>query len=86
MWPEIQEYEFASKLLGLIAHTTMLGNIHFEDDNWILHTFDHIAKIRKIKPLHGETDYDRVIELFFSEIYDGSLGRITWEDISCVKG
>ena len=28
----IQEYEFASKLLGLIAHTTMLGNIHFEND------------------------------------------------------
>ena len=33
MWLEIQEYEFASKLLGLIAHNIMLGNIHFEDDS-----------------------------------------------------
>ena len=32
----IQEYEFASKLLGLIAHTTMLGNIHFEHDCKVL--------------------------------------------------
>ena len=36
MWLEIQEYEFASKLLGLIAHTTMLGNIHFEHDCKVL--------------------------------------------------
>jgi len=59
--------------------------VDFHDENWVLNTFDHIAKIRKIKPLRGETDYDRVIELLFSEIYDGSLGKITWEDISCVK-
>lgn len=59
--------------------------VNFEDENWVLNTFDYIAKIRKIKPLRGETDYDRVIELVFSEIYDGSLGKITWEDISCVK-
>lgn len=55
------------------------------NENWVLNTFDHIAKVRKIKPLRGETDYDRVIELLFTEIYDGSLGKITWEDISCVK-
>lgn len=60
-------------------------DIQFDDENWLLNTFDHIAKIRKIKPLRGETDYDRVMELVFSEIYDGSLGKITWEDISCVK-
>lgn len=59
--------------------------IDLENPNWILETFDHIAKLRKIKPLKGETDYDRVIELFFSEINDGSIGRITWEDPSCVK-
>lgn len=59
--------------------------VDFHDENWVVHTCDHIAKVRKIKPLRGETDYDRVIELFFSEIYDGSLGKITWEDISCVK-
>lgn len=60
-------------------------DIQFDDENWLLNTFDHIAKMRKIKPLRGETDYDRVMELVFSEIYDGSLGKITWEDISCVK-
>lgn len=54
-------------------------------DNWLLDAFDHIAKLRKIKPLRGETDYDRVIELVFNEIYDGSLGKITWEDLSCVN-
>ena len=59
--------------------------IDLEDPNWVLETFDHIAKLRKIKPLKGETDYDRVIELFFSEINDGSIGRITWEDPSCIK-
>lgn len=59
--------------------------IDLENPNWILETFDHIAKLRKIKPLKGETDYDRVIELFFSEINDGSIGRVTWEDPSCVK-
>lgn len=59
--------------------------VNFDDENWIINTFDHIAKVRKIKPLRGETDYDRVIELFFSEIYDGSLGKLTWEDISCVR-
>ncbi len=83
-------YIYAMQFLGenypLLLKNRYQLDIHFEDDNWILHTFDHIAKIRKIKPLHGETDYDRVIELFFSEIYDGSLGKITWEDISCVKG
>ena len=83
-------YIYAMQFLGenypLLLKNRYQLDIHFEDDNWILHTFDHIAKIRKIKPLHGETDYDRVIELFFSEIYDGSLGQITWEDISCVKG
>lgn len=55
------------------------------EDDWIIPCFDHIAHIRKIKPLRGETDYDRVIELVFSEIYDGSIGKITWEDIPCVK-
>lgn len=55
------------------------------DPDWIIHTFDHIAKIRKIKPLRGETDYDRVMELFFSEVNDGSIGKITWEDPTCVN-
>ena len=59
--------------------------IDLDDPDWILKTFDHIAKIRQIKKLRNETDYDRVIELVFSEIYDGSIGRLTWEDTSCLK-
>ncbi len=59
--------------------------IDLDDEDWIIKTFDHIAKVRKIKPLRGETDYDRVMELFFSEINDGSIGRITWETPLCVK-
>jgi len=56
------------------------------NDDWILPTFDHIAKVRAIKKLKGETDYDRVIEVFFNDVFDGSIGQITWEDIQCVKG
>lgn len=59
--------------------------INLEDEDWIVKTFDHIARVRKIKPLRGETDYDRVIELVFSEIYDGSLGCLTWEEVPCVN-
>lgn len=59
--------------------------IDSDDSDWLLKVFDHIANKRKIKPLRGETDYDRVIELLFSEIYDGSIGKVTWEDTSCVK-
>lgn len=60
--------------------------IDLDDPDWIIKSFDHIARIRKIKPLRGETDYDRVIELLFTEIYDGSIGKVTWEDVSCIKG
>ena len=59
--------------------------IDLENESWIVDAFDHIAKVRKIKPLKGETDYDRVMEVFFSEINDGSIGKITWEDLSCVN-
>lgn len=59
--------------------------IDLDDPDWVLKTFDHIANVRKVKPLKGETDYDRVMALVFSEIHDGSIGQITWEDISCVK-
>lgn len=59
--------------------------IDLEDEDWIVKTFDHIAHVRKIKPLRGQTDYDRVIELVFSEIYDGSLGSLTWEEVPCVN-
>jgi ribosome biogenesis GTPase A len=57
-----------------------------EDEDWLLPVFDQIAKVRAIKKVRGETDYDRVIELFFNDIYSGQMGCITWEDVSCVKG
>lgn len=59
--------------------------IDLDHSDWLLETFDHIAQLRKIKPLKGETDYDRVMALFFSEINDGSIGRITWEEPACVN-
>ena len=61
-------------------------NLSFDlDDDWVLPVFDHIARVRAIKKLRGETDYDRVIEVLFNDIFDGSIGRITWEDVSCVN-
>lgn len=59
--------------------------IDFSDEDWLIHAFDHIAKLRKIKPIKGETDYDRVMQLFFSEINSGIIGPISWEDTTCVK-
>ena len=81
----IYAMEFLSQHYPHLLEERYRLKIDLNDEDWVLKTFDHIAKIRKIKPLRGETDYDRVIELVFSEIYDGSLGQMTWEDISCVK-
>ena len=52
--------------------------IDFESD-WIEKIYDDIAKNRKIKPVRGYTDYDRVMEVFFNDIFDGNIGKITWE-------
>lgn len=52
--------------------------IDFESD-WIEKVYDDIAKNRKIKPVRGYTDYDRVMEVFFNDIFDGNIGKITWE-------
>lgn len=52
--------------------------IDFESD-WIEKVYEDIAKSRKIKPVRGYVDYDRVMEVFFNDIFDGSIGRITWE-------
>lgn len=53
-------------------------DIDFESD-WIEKAYDDIAKNRKIKPVRGYTDYDRVMDVFFTDIFDGSMGKITWE-------
>lgn len=52
--------------------------IDFESD-WIEKVYDDIAKNRKIKPVRGYTDYDRVMEVFFNDIFDGNIGKVTWE-------
>lgn len=49
------------------------------DDDWVEKTYDDIARNRRIKPVRGYTDYDRVMEVFFNDIFDGSMGKITWE-------
>ncbi|MCD8029109.1 MAG: ribosome biogenesis GTPase YlqF [Erysipelotrichaceae bacterium] len=59
--------------------------IDYSNENWLIDAFDHIAKLRKIKPIRGEIDYDRVMQLFFSEINNGTIGSLSWEDPSCVK-
>lgn len=49
------------------------------DDDWIEQCFADIAKNRKIKNIRGDIDYDRVIELFFNDVFDGQIAHITWE-------
>ena len=60
--------------------------LEFElEDDWVIEVCEHIAKLRGIKKVRGEVDYDRVMELFFNDLNNGSIGRITWEDVSCVN-
>ena len=49
------------------------------DSDWVEKVYDDIAKNRRIKPIRGYTDYDRVMEIFFNDIFNGELGKITWE-------
>lgn len=49
------------------------------NDEWIEKCYDEIALNRKIKPVRGMTDYERVMDVFFNDLFDGLIGRITWE-------
>ncbi len=49
------------------------------ESEWIEKACKDIASVRKIKPFKGDVDYDRVMELVFSEINDGSIGRLSFE-------
>ena len=49
------------------------------DSDWVEKVYEDIAKNRKIKAVRGYTDYDRVTEVFFNELNDASLGKVTWE-------
>lgn len=48
-------------------------------DDWVEKCYDEIALNRKIKPVRGMTDYERVMDVFFNDLFDGLIGRITWE-------
>jgi len=48
-------------------------------DDWIEKCYDEIALNRKIKPVRGITDYERVMDVFFNDLFSGSIGNITWE-------
>ncbi|MBM6841107.1 ribosome biogenesis GTPase YlqF [[Clostridium] spiroforme] len=49
------------------------------DTDWIEKCYDDIAISRKIKPVRAMTDYDRVMDVFFNDLFDGLMGNITWE-------
>lgn len=49
------------------------------NDDWIEKCYDDIALNRKIKPVRGITDYERVMDIFFTDLFDGLIGKITWE-------
>lgn len=56
-----------------------------EEDDWVIPVFDQIAKVRAIKKVRGETDYERVMDVFFKDLQDGAFGKISWEMPPCVN-
>lgn len=47
--------------------------------NWVEKCYDDIAFNKKIKPVRGITDYERVMDMFFTDLFDGVITKITWE-------
>lgn len=56
-----------------------------DKEDWVIDVLDHISEKRKIKKRNNETDYDRVMELFFTDVYDGSIGKVSWEEPPCTS-
>jgi len=50
-----------------------------QDDDWVLPVYEQIAKVRHIPKLNGDTNYDRVQEVFFKDLFDGAFGAVSWE-------
>lgn len=50
-----------------------------EQEDWVLPVFEQIAKVRHLKKVRGETDYERVMDLFFKDLFDGAFGSVSWE-------
>ena len=47
--------------------------------DWVEKCYDDIAFNKKIKPVRGITDYERVMDMFFTDLFDGVITKITWE-------
>jgi len=55
------------------------------EDDWVLPAYDQVARARHLPKAGGETDYDRVHDVFFKDISDGAFGRVSWEDVPCTN-
>ena len=55
-------------------------SINLEDDSWIEKFFLDMSRIKGIRYVRGEIDYDRIIDLFFNDLIKGYFGKITWQD------
>ena len=49
------------------------------EEDWIEKCYDDIASNKKIKPVRGITDYERVMDMFFTDLFDGAIAKVTWE-------
>lgn len=49
------------------------------EGDWIEKCYDDIASNKKIKPVRGITDYERVMDMFFTDLFDGAIAKVTWE-------
>ena len=49
------------------------------EGDWIEKCYDDIASNKKIKPVRGITDYERVMDMFFTDLFDGAIANVTWE-------
>lgn len=74
----IYAVEYLEKNFDHVVSKRYSITIDFDED-WVTKVFDDIARARKIKPVRGYTDYDRVMDVFFNDIFNGELGKITWE-------
>ena len=49
------------------------------EGDWIEKCYDDIASNKRIKPVRGITDYERVMDMFFTDLFDGAIANVTWE-------
>ena len=49
------------------------------EGDWIEKCYDDIASNKKIKPVRGITDYESVMDMFFTDLFYGAIANVTWE-------